>query len=34
MALHFSAAGVQPATRCIWILPMSQPITFGMKGSN
>jgi hypothetical protein len=33
-ALRFTAAGAPPAARLIQILPMNQPITFGMKGSN
>jgi hypothetical protein len=32
-ALRFTAAGAPPAARRIQILPMNQPITFGMKGS-
>jgi hypothetical protein len=31
---EFTAASVLPATRRIRILPMNQPITFGMKESN
>jgi hypothetical protein len=34
MALRFTVAGVPPADRRIQILPINQPITFGMKGSN
>jgi hypothetical protein len=30
----FTVAGAPPAARRMRILPMNQPMTFGMKGSN
>jgi hypothetical protein len=30
-ALRFTAAGVPPAVKCMRILPMNKPLTFGMK---